>query len=106
MARKPQDNPQLNNNQTIATEPTENVTAAQLDALIAKDWLQAIRASSNDLTITATQGTDYYETDNNGITVSVARLTAPMANGVWRTLPVSDGTEDASGDSWIVIALS
>ena len=34
--RGPQDNPQLNNNQTIATEPTENVTAAQLEALIAE----------------------------------------------------------------------
>ena len=43
------------------------------NALIDRDWLQRIRTSSNDLTITATHPTDYYETDSGGITVSVAR---------------------------------
>ena len=43
------------------------------EALVRTPWLEEIRTSSRDLMITATHYTDYYETDREGITVSVAR---------------------------------
>ena len=43
------------------------------DALLRASWLQEIRSSPRDLVITPTHYTDYYESDTDGITVSVSR---------------------------------
>lgn len=43
------------------------------EALLCSPWLEEIRASSRDLMITPTHYTDYYESDREGITVSVSR---------------------------------
>ncbi len=43
------------------------------DVLFAQEWLKDILSASSDLTITPTHYTDYYESEKNGIAVSLAR---------------------------------
>ncbi len=47
--------------------------SVRADVFFSEPWLAEIRSSLNDLMITPTHYTDYYESDRDGITVSVSR---------------------------------